>query len=952
MGSGNSRITPLSSPQNDKPAQHAVDVDDSTLLLYQLLDPENGASYMWKSERVQEVASRRGVNLRYRDKQGKTFLHLLAMSGDVRGIRYFVDEGVLDINVQDNYSITPLHDAVAFGRAKAIPVLLKKGADMYARNNLGETVVHTAARSDQPLIIVQLLLLIRAEQCQPPWSLKSLQKSSPCPCESKLPYSQCHFEFSFSRRSNPRKRFLESSRVRSELLTAGELFDVPVNRHEVPSAAMLTGDQRVFRDMRTPDGYTALHVAAMLDRDSATKTLLDLGSDPGLRDFHGNNAIIPMVVNMPTVAAEALDSFALINRPARVQQFYLSLLEPEPRCIWTKSQSGEVVTTKTVTAGLAGNLDRVGVFRLLDQDGENVSLPSQRNFLMELVQNKRLGLAGKDAVLALLNAKWNFIVRRVFYFQLLLYCVYLGLWTSYMLTANHDDFSTLDTSKYRIVFLVLGLVLLFYFIFVEARELFKKARFAWNMKQDTIERLRSEIVKVNPYSSDYDYLSQQLEDIGDVSPFTEYFSDYWNLVDWLSYLLFLAAFALQMHTLSTGTTSSRRSSAAARLYCFGLIISWLKLLKYTRAILLFGPFAVMLGNMLGDVFKFLALYIDLLIPFSATYYIVFGAAVEGYETFGASAISLFRMSVVDYDYEALEAHDSTMTPVLVVIWLFVSGILFINLFIAMLSNTFQVVSDNARNVAIMERAETILSIEENMSDSQLQRFREMIYATCNPMNRDYDDPDDVDDSLRSLRTEIMEEVSGHSELLSKLDQRFSLLQHHVDQTQHQLNQMADGLKAVTKSLSELSGQQKEQLRMQRQVTARMAKRAKSKRAQTSVSDASAVEDGYEESDHQSASVVVSRTESPTIHGYGGLPPRRHSADLSQDPYLLEVVARDPTMMSVFLPSPGATMPRQQPRSASRPTSTTPRSPRMPSKPEVLPRVRQTPSPSGPRSTRA
>ena len=50
----------------------------------------------------------------------------------------------------------------------------------------------------------------------------------------------------------------------------------------------------------------------------------------GYRDNSGDSILNAMVVNMPAVAGEALDSFSLIDRPARKQRHYLSLLEPSP----------------------------------------------------------------------------------------------------------------------------------------------------------------------------------------------------------------------------------------------------------------------------------------------------------------------------------------------------------------------------------------------------------------------------------------------------------------------------------------------------------------------------------------------------------------------------------------------------------------------------------------------
>ena len=53
-----------------------------------------------------------------------------------------------------------------------------------------------------------------------------------------------------------------------------------------------------------------------------------------------------------------------------------------------------------------------------------------------------------------------------------------------------------------------------------------------------------------------------------------------------------------------------------------------------------------------------------------------------------------------------------MTPILVSLWLFISGILVVNLFIAMMSNTYQCVQDQAKVVALLQRASTIVRIEE------------------------------------------------------------------------------------------------------------------------------------------------------------------------------------------------------------------------------------------------
>jgi len=101
----------------------------------------------------------------------------------------------------------------------------------------------------------------------------------------------------------------------------------------------------------------------------------------------------------------------------------------------------------------------------------------------------------------------------------------------------------------------------------------------------------------------------------------------------------------------------------------------------------------------------------------------------------------------------------------------------------MLSNTFQIVSDNAKNVAAMQRAETILAVENGMSAEQLNDLHRQVASTLSRptlappgtgsaalclqlheasteegyITNTYDDPDEPDgaDGLSSLRQAML-----------------------------------------------------------------------------------------------------------------------------------------------------------------------------------------------------
>lgn len=115
--------------------------------------------------------------------------------------------------------------------------------------------------------------------------------------------------------------------------------------------------------------------------------------------------------------------------------------------------------------------------------------------------------------------------------------------------------------------------------------------------------------------------------------------------------------------------------------------------------------------------------------------LIHGAAVTAdftryqYSNLGIGAISLFRMTTGDVDYQTLENLQPTFMNAFGMVWIFVSSIVFMNLFIAMLSNTYQTITDNATKVAAMERARIVLGCELRMNNKLRRSFHEWIEDT-------------------------------------------------------------------------------------------------------------------------------------------------------------------------------------------------------------------------------
>eukprot|EP01135_Chromosphaera_perkinsii_P011052 Nk52_evm11s2325 gene=Nk52_evmTU11s2325 len=231
---------------------------------------------------------------------------------------------------------------------------------------------------------------------------------------------------------------------------------------------------------------------------------------------------------------------------------------------------------------------------------------------------------------------------------------------------------------------------------------------------------------------------------------------------------------------STGTPEPFDGHLTATyLMIAGVILAYVKLAWYGRSYERTGAFVVMLGRMANDVINFIILYSALVVPFSISFMVLFKGRQQDqttdYVDVPNSIMTLFRMTLVDLDYSNLSVGEPTMAPLLVSLWLFISGILVLNLFIAMMSNTYQSVQDQAKVVALLERAATIVRIEEEeMGKKRLKKESQWIldYASADhpleePFNADYTHTRDSMDKLDVMENKIMKMIDSLNDKLER-----------------------------------------------------------------------------------------------------------------------------------------------------------------------------------------
>ncbi|XP_067091805.1 transient receptor potential channel pyrexia [Osmerus mordax] len=485
---------------------------------------------------------------------------------------------------------------------------------------------------------------------------------------------------------------------------------------------------------------TALQLAANLDRSEAARTLVELGADAGVMDSDGQLCISAMIVRMTPVANVAMNQFHVTDRMTRQQFYHLHLLEPEPPCKPNPPGTG---STEIATREPSSPLEFI-------------------------VHQGKLDLIMHPVVLKLIDVKWKLYGRLGAWILLLLNFFFIVAWTTVAISVSvtHGDQTYIFPEDWwRVLVVVVALVLTIEEVGREVVELLRSRRKLRRWQRWARRRIEDDICCMHPmWPEEKLFLEEQKKYI--LSMKGNYSKDLWNIFDWLVYTLLITVFGI--HVADIFLVSDTLRAVSLRLFAVVIIFLWLRLMKHVRAFRVMGPFIVMLGKIVGDVLRFLFLYAEIFIPYACAFWIIFGglASVPSMKTVPQLLYSLYRITLVDeYEFDAMVQVDSIMAHLLCGTFLALSSILCVNLMIALLSDTFQRVYDNALANAVMQQAAIILQVEESMP--HLRRFydNQHIHRHCAPLGEFYDDDISTDpgqhEEMKTLTAKIKETLDEY-----------------------------------------------------------------------------------------------------------------------------------------------------------------------------------------------
>ena len=223
------------------------------------------------------------------------------------------------------------------------------------------------------------------------------------------------------------------------------------------------------------------------------------------------------------------------------------------------------------------------------------------------------------------------------------------------------------------------------------------------------------------------YINAEIKAVKSLSIMTG--SDHWIYFDWITLAFILATIVTHVSFFHYSTNLSKDVHHYITMPL--LLILWFRLFKYARSFEGAGPFIVIFGSVIGDIIKWGFFNVVIFIPFTCAFWMTFGSIsttpVRGYDKVGSLFYNIFSMMVGnEHCFERLERTRPFMARLLCGSFIAIAAIVTLNLLIALLTNTFERLYENAVANAVMQRARSILLLEKSLWRRQEEKYYDFI----------------------------------------------------------------------------------------------------------------------------------------------------------------------------------------------------------------------------------
>ena len=439
-----------------------------------------------------------------------------------------------------------------------------------------------------------------------------------------------------------------------------------------------------------------------MSRSKAARYLVELGAPTGVYDNKGEMALTLLILKMPEVAILALDQFRSQDMINRKEYYFLNYVE-EPR-IFEKDPR------------------------------ENKA----RSPLEVAIQHEHYSIVMHPVMQRLINMKWENFGKKAAQKDLVINVIFAFVWTILGITMPmhaNQLYSPMREKWWRFVTALVGICLTLFEVYKQVSSLFymNKAIRRWKLFRENA--LKNDQRFCHPqWRDENEYLEKEIKIAREERLLTR--QDSWIFLDWTALLFILSGLASHIVFLVVGSTISR--DVHVRIVCFLLIIMWIRLLKFTRPFKNPGPFVASMAPMLKDFIKWSLLFCLLFIPYAAIFWMIFGPlnskTASSFKDIPGLLFSVFTMAAFSsfQSIDELSDIDSNMARILISSCVALSTVVTLNLLIAMLADTFTRMYEKSLEAATMQRAKTILYLEQTVTTNTWSEYCKHIQGECSP----------------------------------------------------------------------------------------------------------------------------------------------------------------------------------------------------------------------------
>ncbi|KAJ0393310.1 hypothetical protein P43SY_009978 [Pythium insidiosum] len=233
-----------------------------------------------------------------------------------------------------------------------------------------------------------------------------------------------------------------------------------------------------------------------------------------------------------------------------------------------------------------------------------------------------------------------------------------------------------------------------------------------------------------------------------------YFRSFWN---WINLFTYVAVLGTISSEFNPSQQFIRKSLLALISVC-----AWVSLLPFLQLSETCGLLIILMTKMVKDVYRFLALYVIVLIGYCGLFFVLLHGH-DGYDTYGDAFMSVFFLMFVSFDYSvfsSLHGLQWLLAHVLLVSHLVLVVVVLLNILIAMMATTYADVWAAAEAEKRYTQAKTVVLIEMMLKPSSRQKGR-MFDDKQRDGHVEQLMPDLEDGAWETVPNPVFDEVDNH-----------------------------------------------------------------------------------------------------------------------------------------------------------------------------------------------